>query len=184
MRKYVATPGAEVIGIAMNNWFVSINRDEFLPLVKQTLDQYSIHKLEDDKWYPHQISLDIFRLIDAQKTSAADSLVALGMAYVETAVFPPEINSTLSGLMALSLTYHLNIRNVPKTEGYEVSQISDKHIQIKDENPFPHDTVYGFVWGIAKRFKTSKDGFALIKRTFCNPDDPDADGAIYDVTLE
>jgi hypothetical protein len=42
VKKYVATPQAEVIGSAMQNLFVSINRDEFLPLVEQTFTRYGV----------------------------------------------------------------------------------------------------------------------------------------------
>jgi hypothetical protein len=129
------------------------------------------------------LSLDVFRLIDEKKTNSSSNLVALGLAYVETATFPPQINSAVTGLMALTATYHLNIRNVPKDEGYEVVQVSDRHIQIKDFNPFPHDTVYGFIWGIAKRFRASDKDFPIVERTYFNPKDPDADGAQYDVKI-
>jgi hypothetical protein len=183
MRKYVATPGAEVIGSAMRNWFVSINRDEYLPVVQQVLEKYGLTELEDEKWYPHQLSLDVFRLIDERKTNSSSNLVALGLAYVETAIFPPQINNAVIGLMALGQTYHLNIRNVPKDEGYEVLQVGERQIQIKDFNPFPHDTVYGFIWGIAKRFRESTKDFPIVERTYFNPADPDSDGAVYNVKI-
>jgi hypothetical protein len=181
VKKYVATPGAEVIGSAMRNFFVSLNSEEFLPLVNQIFAAYEVDEIHDDHWYPHQLSLDVFRLIENQPSNASINQVALGVAYVETATFPPEINDIYSALMALSLTYHLNIRNAPKSEGYEVSRVSDRHIQIRDLNPFPHDTVYGFIWGIARRFRNSKDNVPVVHRTFFNEADPDADGALYDV---
>ncbi|MEO8607792.1 MAG: hypothetical protein ABI690_07930 [Chloroflexota bacterium] len=183
MRKYIATPQAEVIGSAMQNLFVSINRDEFLPLVEQTFTQYGVDNIQDKAWYPHQLTLDIFKLIEDAKLNSMDNLVSLGMAYVETATFPPQINSVYSALSALSQTYGLNIRNAADGEGYEVQQLSDQHIQIIDQNPFPHDTVYGFIWGIAKRFRANQDKFPSITRTYLNPDDPNSDGAIYDVML-
>jgi hypothetical protein len=181
MQKYIATPGAEVIGSAMQNLFVSVDHREFLPFVEQTLVKYGINTIENDRWYPHQLSLDIFKLINDHHGNSLHNLVALGMAYVETATFPPEINNISSALNALSLTYHLNIRNVPGTEGYEVLQLSDKHIRINDLNPFPHDTVYGFIWGIAKRFRSLRDNVPVIHRTFLNPEQPDDNGAVYDV---
>lgn len=183
MKKYVATPQAEVIGSAMQNLFVSIKRDEFLPLVEQTLQEYGVDYIQDKVWYPHQLTLDIFRLIEEAKLNSIENLVSLGVAYVETATFPPEINSVYTALSALSQTYALNIRNAADGEGYEINRISERHIQIIDRNPFPHDTVYGFIWGIAKRFRTHQDKFPSINRTFLNPDDPNADGAIYDVML-
>jgi|GEM_PF-4738399 len=184
MKKYIATLGAEVIGSAMNNWFVSENRDVFFPIVQKILDLYGIDMLQDDQWYLHQISLDIFKLINAQNADFHNNLTELGIAYVETARFPYQINNTRSALMALPTIYHLNIRNIPQTEGYQVSQLTNGHLQIKDLNPFPHDTVYGFIWGITKRFRASKDVVPYIKCTFLNPDDPDSDGAIYDVELD
>jgi hypothetical protein len=183
VKKFVATPNAVVIGSAMQNLFVSANNDEFMPLAQQVLAQYGVKTIDNDTWYPHQLSLDVFKLIEAQSQNSMQNLVALGMAYVETATFPPEIQDVFSALTALSLTYSLNIRNIAKGEGYRVEKISEKHIQIHDLNPFPHDTVYGFIWGIAKRFRTTHDTFPSIKRTYFKSADPNADGALYDVTL-
>ena len=183
MKKYVATVGAEVIGSAMQNFFVTIGGDGIKPYVEEVLDRYQVPVIQDDQWYPHQLSLDIFRLIADQHANPTEQLMALGLAYVETANFPPENNSVLSALSALTLTYYLNIRNVPQTEGYEVNLISPNHIQVKDLNPFPHPTVYGFIWGIAKRFRSSKDILPVIQQHFNNPDDPDSDGALYDIIL-
>lgn len=180
MKKYIATPSAEVIGSAMQNFFVSLNQDEFIALVQNTLKKYGVDEIAKDKWYPHQLSLDVFKLISQQKSNSMNNLVALGLAYVETATFPPEINSIPSAMLALSLTYGLNIRNIAPGEGYEVTQVANNHIQIKDFNPFPHDTVYGFIWGISKRF--ANEGLPVVVRTYFNPTEPDEDGALYDVT--
>jgi hypothetical protein len=179
----MATPSAEVIGSAMQNLFVSLNQDEFAPFVDQVLADYGFKVIENEKWYPHQLSLDIFKLIESKHVNSSENLVALGMAYVETAIFPPEIKDVFSALSALSLTYNLNIRNIRQGEGYQVKKVSENHIQIQDLNPFPHDTVYGFIWGISKRFRAQQDVFPTIKRTIFNPTEPNADGALYDVTF-
>jgi hypothetical protein len=183
VRKFIATPGAEVIGSAMQNLFVSMNREDFANFVEQVLTKYGVKSLDNNTWYPHQLSLDIFKMIEVNHKNASENLVALGMAYVETATFPPEINTVFTALSALSLTYNLNIRNVRQDEGYVVKKITENHIQIEDRNPFPHDTVYGFIWGISKRFRAHRDVFPTIKRTFFNAADPNADGALYDVTF-
>jgi hypothetical protein len=183
VRKYIATPGAEVIGSAMQNLFVCINHDEFMPLVEQVFAEYGVDTIYDDVWYPHQLALDIFQLIEEAQLNSIENLVSLGAAYVETANFPPQINNVYGGLAALSHTYHLNVRHSADYEGYQVKRLSDSHIQIVDLNPFPHDTVYGFIWGIAKRYRGENDPFPNISRAFLNPDDPNSDGAVYDVTL-
>ena len=181
MQKYVASPNAEVIGSAMNNFFVSLNKDMFMPIVEQTLSEYGITEIKDDEWYPHQVSLHVFKRILDTDNNASENLVALGLAYVETAAFPPEIDTIATAMHALKQTYHLNIRNVPKTEGYEVIEVSPKHIQVVDENPFPHDTVYGFIWGVARRFREGNEA-ATVTRKYINELNPDDNGAIYDVT--
>jgi hypothetical protein len=183
VKKYVATVGAEVIGSAMQNFFVTIGGDEIKSFVEEVLDRYQVTAIQNDQWYPHQLSLDVFKLIADQQPRATEQLMALGLAYVETANFPPENNSVLSALTALRHTYYLNIRNVPQSEGYEVNLISPNHIQVKDLNPFPHPTVYGFIWGIAKRFRSTQDTLPVMQQHFMNPDDPDADGALYDILL-
>jgi hypothetical protein len=183
MKKYVATPGAEVIGSAMQNFFVTIGGSEVKPFVEEVLANYQVKVIQNDQWYPHQLSLDIFRLIAEQHPQPTEQLMALGIAYTETATFPPENNSILSALTALALTYHLNIRHVPQAEGYEVTLLSSNHIQVRDLNPFPHPTVYGFIWGIAKRFRKTQDILPVMQQHFMNSDEPDSDGALYEIIL-
>jgi len=181
MKKYVASPGAEVIGVAMHNFFVSINKHQFEEIVQVKLSNAGIDRIDDDAWYSHQLVLDIFKQI--QSDTLSQNLVALGMGYVETALFPPEVDNIQSGLILLADTYHLNIRNAPAEEGYQAEVISDKHIRIADKNPFPHDTVYGFIWGICKRFAKPNEVFE-VHREYEVEDAPDNGGATYDIILE
>lgn len=130
MKKFIAAPGAEIIGSAMQNMFITVDHEEYLPFVEQVLAQYGIRKLEDDKWYPQQIPMDIFKLISQRETNSQHNLVGLGMAYVETGKFPPHINNIATGLNALSQTYDLNNRNGAEGEGFVVKQLSETHFQI------------------------------------------------------
>lgn len=184
MKKFVATSDAEVIGSAMHNFFVSLNQEMFSSIVKDTLAEHGIVQIQNEHWYPLQISLDVFKRIDEAGLNASENLVALGLAYVETATFPSEINTVSTALSTLPLTYHLNIRNVPQDEGYEILDVSPTHIQVVDHNPFPHDVVYGFIWGIARRFGQATGMRATVHRTFINKENPNQDGAFYDVQLE
>ena len=111
MRKFIAAPGAEIIGSAMQNMFITVDHEEYLSFVEQMLAKYGIRQLEDDKWYPQQLPMDIFKLISQRETNSQHNLVGLGMAYVETGTFPPYINNIATGLNALSQTYYLNNRN-------------------------------------------------------------------------
>lgn len=182
MRKYKATPGALIIGSAMRNFFVSLNQDDFITIVEKKLTKAGIAQLDNDEWYPHQISLDIFNEI-AQNVNATQNLVALGMAYVKTATFPPEADTIEKALMLLHQVYQLNVKNISEREGYEIQRVSNDHIRVIDLNPFPHDTVYGFIWGIANRFK-EVNTHPTVVRTYKNEADPDSDGAVYDITWE
>ncbi len=180
MEKYKATPGSEVIGSAMHNFFISLNREEFADVVEAAMSAAGIEDFKDDEWYSFQLTLDIFKEI-SQGRKISQNLVALGLAYVETATFPPEAQTIEDAILLLPQVYHINIRNIPEYEGYEVVRVDDHHIRVFDNNPFPHDTVYGFVWGIANRFKEGRMD-ATVVRTYNNPDDPDSDGAVYDIT--
>lgn len=186
MKKYIASPNAEVIGSAMQNLFITLGGNEIKPFVDQVLESYQVKTIENDQWYPHQLSLDIFKLIADNSSNSYDRLMALGTAYVETATFPPNVTDVFTGLTTLSQTYHLNIRNVPATEGYEVSQHIQNYIHVKDLNPFPHPTVYGFIRGIVKRFRRSSNSSLItpsIQQTLFNPHAPDEDGASYTIVL-
>ncbi|NDJ75313.1 MAG: hypothetical protein GYB65_03560 [Chloroflexi bacterium] len=179
MQKYIAHPETEVHGQAMLHFFVSINREEFLPAVEDILAENGVGKIEEDQWYPMQLWLDIFQRI-AENSNSMSNLVALGMSAIETGTLPPDIDSIVSAMNLLNAIYGLNLRNFPDDEGYEVSEVGKRHVRVKDRTPFPHDVVYGYIYGLSKQFGNAET--FTVRRTYLNEADPDSDGAVYDIT--
>lgn len=181
MEKYIATPNSEIIGATMQNFFVSQHTQPFDHVVREILNVYGIDKFNEDEWYPVELALELFKAIEMRTNK--QNLVALGVAYVDTALFPPEVNSIESGLTLLANTYDINCRNVAKDEGYTTKIIDTDHIQVEDYNPFPHDVVYGFIWGLCRRFKEKGEHFS-VHREYMSPENPDSRGAIYNIYIE
>lgn len=165
----------------MQNFFVSQHTQPFDHVVREILNLYGIDTFNEDEWYPVELALELFKAIEMRTNK--QNLIALGMAYVETALFPPEIDSIESGLTLLANTYDINCRNVAENEGYVTKVIDDHHIQVKDLNPFPHDVVYGFIWGLCRRFKEEGEHFT-VHREYLNEEKPDSAGAIYNIYIE
>ncbi|MEM6282454.1 MAG: hypothetical protein AAF787_09705 [Chloroflexota bacterium] len=184
MKKHTATPGSEIRGDVMFNMYLSRayqESDVVRNTVAEILDKYGIEQIDENTWYPTQITLDVFQQIQSDQTEATFNLVSLGAAYVETAALPPEIDSISRALTTLGLTYDINVRNAAPGEGYEVEQIDPRHIRVRDNNPFPHDVVYGFIWGLAQRF-CPEGAYAVVVREYEDEQHPDAAGATYHVT--
>ncbi|MEP7286552.1 MAG: hypothetical protein ABI947_12375 [Chloroflexota bacterium] len=89
--KYVAqpcvasSPEAEVMGTGLLGLIKNLRADDVLPY----LQRYGLDSIDADHWYPHQLSLDFQRAIEESHINSTDNLVAIGMAVMEKAPFPP-----------------------------------------------------------------------------------------------
>ena len=180
MKKYKATTSSEIAGSVMRNFFVGLNRNEFITIVERKLAEAGIDTIHDDEWYPLQMTLDILKAI-SELPNVTQSLVALGVGHVQRAAFPPEATTIEATLLLLDTVYKFNLRNFAEDEGFEVMRTGDRHIQVIDRTPFSHETIYGFIWGITDRFR-STDCYPMVVRTFENEADPHSGGAVYDIS--
>ncbi len=180
IRKFVTTENAEMHGGAMQAFFSGLASPAVEPLIQEVLAEYGLNALDPDTWYPSQMALDLYKKITLYGSAVSD-LVAIGMKFVETAPYPEDIDSIPKALNMLNDGYKMGIRNYPEDEGYTIEQIDAHHIRVYEHCPYPHDIMYGYIYGMAKRFKPEGASFKVV-RTFMNPDDLDSGGAIYDVT--
>lgn len=181
MGKYVAkpyvagTPQAEVIGQSMISFADNLRADIIQPILKQK----DLEKIEEDKWYPHQLWLDILKSMnDTLVGQASEAFVAFGMKVVDNAVMPPEIQTVEDVLNALHAIHHANLRNVPEEEGYQVQKVEDNHYIVFHNTPNPEDAIYGFLWGLVRRFRPGNTNFTVKKIE--NPS-PDTSRSAYDI---
>lgn len=159
MTKLIAvSPDSKISGRLVLAFTQNINQHDIEPVLKQ----YHLEPVDADAWYPQQQLLNVFRDIHEGKTNVTDNLVAIGMKGSETAAYPPEINSIATALQALPMIHELNHRNIPNVGSeYEVTILGDHHILIANHSPYPNDTLYGFIWGIIKHFKSATTNFTV-----------------------
>jgi hypothetical protein len=167
MRRFVASnPDVEVKSSLISSFFNSVKYEEIRPFIQH----YNLDELSDKEWHPQQKLLDLFRDISENKINVSENLVSVGMKVVETAAFPPTINSVESALEGLRIAYNLDHRNHTE-KGWIVEIIlPGKAIMIAD-NPYPADQHYGLLWALMRRFKPHNTEFSVSQKPLANPDD-------------
>ncbi|MEM6284734.1 MAG: hypothetical protein AAF787_21270 [Chloroflexota bacterium] len=180
--KYVAGEDSKISGFAMQAFQKSISADQIMPTFERVMKDYGYESTDIDMagWYPLQMYFDICK--DLLDTSGdALILVSIGMKVIESAQFPPEINSIATGMTLLKDTHHLNLQNVPEHDGYHSLKIEDKQVTFVEQTAFPHDVMYGYIYGLSKRY-AEEGTVPIVEREYLNDDDPDSDGAHYTVS--
>lgn len=182
MAKYVAkpyvagTPEAEVLGASMIAFTQNLAADMMQPI----LEKFNMTDIDPDGWYPHQVWMDILKTIeDTQGAATQQIFVAFGKQVVQTAAMPPVIQSIPDALNALHAIHHANLRNIPETEGYAVEQIKPNHFIVYENTPNPSDAIYGFLWGMAARFKKPRELFVV--RRIDNPKPDEIPGTAFEI---
>ncbi len=160
-KPYIAgTPQAEVIGQTMVAFLDNLQAD----VTRPALVQHGIEMIDPEEWYPHQVWMDVLKTIETNLGGGASmTFVAFGRKVVETAVMPDTMKSIPDALNALHAIHHANLRNVPEEEGYSIEAKSDNHYIVYHNTPNPDDAIYGFLWGMAARFKGDDEVFLVEK---------------------
>lgn len=181
--KYVTAPNVEATGMGMMSYFDNVQAAQIAPIITPVLQKYgykSVKDIKPDEWYPVQISLDIFKVLEENR-NATVNLVAIGMRLVQDQPVPEYIQTIPQALELLNTIYDVSIRNFPESEKYDIAILADTHVRLIDNSPYPHDLIYGFIYGLSRRYAPAERPPTVI-RTFQNPDTPNAAGAVYDVT--
>ena len=164
----------EIIGQTLSGLFESQFADELVPILKA----HGITSVDPNKWYPLQLVLDIYADI-ASRQNAMSRFVAIGVEVFDTIPIPDGVDTVLDGLHMLNEIHDMSVRNAEYVP-YEITQVADNHIHLVERTPFPHDLIYGYIYGIAKRLKF-KGTTPIVYRTYMNEADPNSDGAFYDI---
>ncbi|MCU0476170.1 MAG: hypothetical protein MUC99_08700 [Anaerolineae bacterium] len=150
------TPEAEVLGQVVQAFAQNLEAEVIEPI----LPKYGLDNIDPEKWYPHQSWMNVLR--DLSETPGGSiALVAFGKKVVETAMMPPELDSIPKVLHALHTIHHLNLRNIPAEEGYRIEEVSERLYRVHLNTPNPLDAMYGFIWGLAQRFRAPGEPFTV-----------------------
>ncbi|MGF1507327.1 MAG: hypothetical protein ACFB51_19705 [Anaerolineae bacterium] len=169
-------PDSEILGFGQTALRESITRAEF----EHMLDKYALTEIDPEAWYPLQPLLDMYAEMDADKGRSMQYFVSIGMKVVH--IFPEEVTGVVGALNFLNSTLTLSLRNYDyETCGYEIESLGDGHARVTEYTPFPHDMIYGYMYAIANTF-SGEGRSPTVVRTYLNEDDPDSDGAVYDIT--
>lgn len=184
MTKFIAAPNATVPGTVVHAMFTSVNYDEYKGVVDSAFKQAGFDGVQDidpDSHYPVQMLLDISKILDAHPNSMFN-FVAIGKKIAEN-LYVAQDAQTVEGIVTvLNKAYHLH-NDFDESELYTVLRVYENGGTIRDNTPYPHDMVYGYIHTLAQ--KCSPDHLiAIIVREFDNESDPDAGGATYDITYE
>lgn len=165
------TSDAECIGLLAGAILKSINLEKF----QHILDKYQFTAIQPDEWYSHGLLLDILREI-RDNNNAMYNMVSIGMQTVDKDA--PRMAASLSEvLFALPALYQRMHRGV--TSSYNVENLSEQCIRVKDLTPWPHDMVFGMMWQIVALYDIS----ATVERTSVEFDEEYGDEiGIYEIS--
>lgn len=169
MPEYIAfNPEAKVIGQAILGIARALG-DEGQPILKR----HGLENVQPNQWYSQQAWLDALREVDQGDMF---DLIAVGKQVATHVPLPAEVDSITSVLMLIGATYAHNNQNCPGHTTPEI--VGDKHLKITVYNPYPHNMVYGVLYGFASRFEPH----AIIRYDNDEPCPTEADECIYHVT--
>ncbi len=160
----------EIQGRRLKGILFGMNMDAVRPL----LVKYRLDTIEDEHWYRLQDVLDFFTELENTPSTMFD-LVALGMKVSEVAAFPPELDTLMKVMTAMSQLHTIGYRNGDPGE-VRVEVVGDRHIRLHVRAPMPADLIYGIYYGTARRFPPP-GGNLVVRREVIAPDQ-----GIYDIS--
>lgn len=156
MKKYQAsTPNAEIIGAALKPYYSAITHNDF----KHILEQYDLNEIDPEQWYPQQLTLDVQKRI-FQGEGGSQNLVAIGMKIIDDAIFPP-MNSLEEAVNAFASSYPMNFRNQSADDLIHAEFVDDQTIRVVNGSPHSDDMIYGYIYGLVRRFREENKSFSV-----------------------
>lgn len=163
IEKFTAAPGEDVYGPAITGIFDNVNADELRPM----LDRHQISETDLTHWFPLQKLMDFYQDMLSHH-NVAENMVAIGIKTIEKIPFPPETDGIFKALRFIEASYALSHRNLRANEGAKVVFSGENQALIIFNAPYPDDIMYGYVWGISKRFLPKGSNF---KVRYVQPDE-------------
>jgi len=93
--------------------------------------------------------------------NTVENMVAIGMKTVDTLPFPPEVNTIPKAAEALAKMIQSAVRNAPEGCGYSSQVLSERHLIVLVNMPYPDEAAFGYLWAVANRFKPPYNLFSV-----------------------
>lgn len=154
---YTCDPNLELTGQSALALIQSMRHQYFEPV----LEQHGFANIEPNAWYSLQRLLDVLNDM-AQRGSTMFDFVSIGLAAAENSELPPEMQE-LSLEQFINAYYHVyQMRHRNGDAGYiRTERVSEKHLKIVMDIPYPDDVFYGVFYGYARRFVPSDHKFTV-----------------------
>ncbi|MEM9953275.1 MAG: hypothetical protein AAF846_16840 [Chloroflexota bacterium] len=153
---YKATPNAEVLGANVSAITGTLRDNN----IKSIIKKHNFDDIDTNTWYSQQLFLDLIKEIET--ALSYEELVAIGMRGAEVVELPPNIEDFEDLPEAIVAAYGLNHRNTPAEEGYTLEKGEDI-ISIICNIPYPSFILYGYVYGLIKRFAKNSSRTYVVK---------------------
>jgi len=180
--KYVAqqfvasSPQAEMLGVIIEGFLHNLRTEE----IREFLMRYGLETIDPKRWYSQQLILNIEKAIVEAQINASENLVALGMEAVEHQPFPPTVKTIGDGILAIKAIMASVTRNVPPDETMDIIVQRPGYMLVVVNMPFAADSLYGYLWGVTRRFRPPKSIFSVKKVN--NPDPENHPGMAFEIT--
>lgn len=173
-------PDAEVLGGAINGFIDAVNRDNITP----HLEKLGMTNIQNDKWYPKQLYLDLWNSILNSNQSAMHDLVSIGMTIARTA-WPPEADQQSFDELVESWAAAFDFVNRGKDRGYvRGEKLNDKQYVVRCCTPDPDDLNYGVVYGFCRRFMPKGTQYTVAYDPSVTRRDQGGEETVILITLE
>jgi hypothetical protein len=123
-----------------------VNRDKIWHIV----ESHDLDSIEPDQWYPVTWWLEVFDSISEERATMTPNLVAIGMEYVQTAIWPAEVTTIEDALMAVNDTYQVNHDGGYVGE-FSIIAMGPGKVEVLDNTPYPPDFVYGMLYQLVQQ---------------------------------
>lgn len=182
MIKFQTNPEAEMRGATVEAIFTSLNYEQYSDMIDPIFKAHGITKIDPEKYYPAQVVLDLYKAM-AKKGNSMFDFVAIGKEVATNLELPAHIKTIPDAVNFLNDMYGIQLRNYNKEEGYVVTKSTPTHIEVRDNTPYPHDMIYGYLYTLAHRF-APKGKRVTVQREYENKNKPDQGSGFYTITIK
>ncbi|MEL6526563.1 MAG: hypothetical protein AAFQ07_12730, partial [Chloroflexota bacterium] len=177
-RKYETEKDVQFLGVAL----LTIAENPHVTNLSDLIREYGYNNIDPDRWYSLQDELNFMKALSA-RWQHSQNMVAIGMNIFDKLVIPDDIRTVKDGINMLNAIVHLNCRNYRSEWEYIITHTGKNSLHVTDNTPWPHDLVYGYLYGLCKKLLPPSSALKL-RRKYMNINDPDASGAHYDITWD
>lgn len=139
--------GREYRGAALNSFILALGHSH--GVVHKILSDVGVDRIDPERWYDFDWAIALYSRIGSEVGRAA--LIEVGRKMIESAEYPPGIDSIQALLTALGAAYHLNARG--PGIGEITCEIEDEHSATMVWTPkFPCALNIGILEGSCARY--------------------------------